>query len=236
MAGLAAVAISIFNTNGLVVNTTTSPSAAGYKNYAYDYALPENVPYGSYVVAVSYRPPCGETVNGQGIFQVTQGNQTTEPWAIQVNVDKSAYIVGDSVQINGTVTGGPGYFVCPPCYTCFCTSTATITASIHVLSQSGEVYAQQYALQTVCGVSRVYHFSAILNTASLGSGQYTVLAEASTPDYPKIQATTSFSLTSQQTGQTGIPGFPIESILAGLVLGSAMLAMISKRTVARKSE
>lgn len=78
-AGGLAVAITIYDPNGLLVlNSTTNPSVAGYKNYAYDYVLPVNAIPGNYTVAVSYGScggGCFGCVFGQGTFQV--GTATT---------------------------------------------------------------------------------------------------------------------------------------------------------------
>jgi hypothetical protein len=74
-----AVAITIHDPNGsLVLNSTTNPSVAGYKNYAYDYVLPAIAILGNYTVAVSYGScgvGCFGCVFGQGTFQV--GTATT---------------------------------------------------------------------------------------------------------------------------------------------------------------
>jgi hypothetical protein len=75
-----AVAITIYDPDGLLVSySTTNPSAAGFKDYAYDYVLPANAIPGNYTVAVSYGSCggwCFGCVFGQGTFLVTP---TTAP-------------------------------------------------------------------------------------------------------------------------------------------------------------
>jgi hypothetical protein len=70
-AGGLAVAITIYDPNGLLVlNSTTNPSAAGYKEYAYEYVLPASAVLGNYAVAVSSGYCGGRVAFGQGTFQV----------------------------------------------------------------------------------------------------------------------------------------------------------------------
>lgn len=80
-AGGLAVAITIYDPNGLLVlNSTTNPSAASYKQYAYDYALPVDAVAGRYTIDVSYGYSCGGgRIFGQGAFQVVPTTPVTTP-------------------------------------------------------------------------------------------------------------------------------------------------------------
>jgi hypothetical protein len=91
-----AVTITISDPNGATIITdTTSPSAAGYKNYAYDYALSGSAVPGGYAhytfsVLVSYSA-CGSLIYGSGTFQVSN------PYWFAVSVDRTSYVCGDTV-------------------------------------------------------------------------------------------------------------------------------------------
>jgi PKD repeat protein len=60
------------------------------------------------------------------------------------------------------------------------------------------------------------------------SGQYTV--ELSVSDDEGATSSKSLAVRVQESGQNWIPGFPIESIAFGLVLGVILVAIISKRS------
>jgi hypothetical protein len=126
-AGGLAVAITIYDPSGLLVlNSTTNPSAAGYKQYAYDYVLSTSAVPGTYSVAVSYRYPCvgGGLVFGQGTLQVAPSTACTNylmtttatttvtstkcllplqifGLLITVHTDKSTYLQGETVHVTG---------------------------------------------------------------------------------------------------------------------------------------
>jgi hypothetical protein len=233
-----AVTITISSANRILVSATTNQSAAGYKSYVYDYILPGNAAYGSYVVFVSYRSPCGETVVGQGTFQVS----SSESWTISVTTDKPSFQTGEPIRINGTITGGP-YFACPAGSTC--TVSATIPSIMGVVTvfnaSGGPVAFQDLAFAPT--EPPTYHFQMEI-AGGLPAGTYTADAEVGAVGYPTIRASTGFTVTprttptvtpNQTTGpaqvqsRPAIPGFPIESILAGLFLGFVVLALYSTR-------
>jgi hypothetical protein len=275
-----AVSITITSANGILVAATTNQSAAGYKSYAYDYVLPGNAAYGSYAVFVSYRSPCGETVVGQGVFQVS----SSESWTISVTTDKPTYRTGELIHINGTIIGGP-YFACPTGSTCTVSATIPpIMGVVGIFNASGDPVAFQDLAFTPTEPP-TYHFHMEI-AGGLAVGAYSVDAEVGAVGYPTIHATTSFKVTAgttstscttelttwhiwnssggpitggvwtqevcyrifdntterltsvtpnQTTGPAqvqsapAIPGFPIESILAGLFLGFVVITLHSGR-------
>ena len=102
-AGGLAVAITIYDPDGrLVLNYTTNPSAAGFKDYAYDYVLPANTDPGNYTVAVSYGSCggwCFGCVFGQGTFLVTPTTAPlTSPATTPVTTPPGPGIPGFSIE------------------------------------------------------------------------------------------------------------------------------------------
>jgi hypothetical protein len=119
-AGGLAVAVTIYDPNGLLVlNSTTNPSAAGYKLYAYDYPLSAGAVAGRYTIDVSYGYSCGGgRILGQGTFQVVPTTACTNyltttvtstscylaqifGLSITVHTDKSTYLQGETVHVTG---------------------------------------------------------------------------------------------------------------------------------------
>jgi uncharacterized protein YfaS (alpha-2-macroglobulin family) len=64
------VQIQIFDSNNNLIHSgISSPSAASYKNYAYDYTLPNDAPLGTYTIRAMYP---FMNLNGEGSFTVYQ--------------------------------------------------------------------------------------------------------------------------------------------------------------------
>ena len=246
-AGGLAVAITIYDPNGLLVlNSTTNPSAAGYKEYAYDYVLSASAVPGTYSVAVSSSYPCGGggLVFGQGTFQViptTACTTITVPWGISVSTDKSVYGPSDTVQITGSVSGGPSCS-CPCGATCTCTFASNIIVELEIRNVIGTVvYSKALTLDPYSSI-RPYSDSFGLSSA-LESGDYQVIARASYSGYPTVEANSSFQL--QGTATTiavtspaittpyaggAVPGFQLESVFAGLLVGITVLMLFRRRS------
>jgi hypothetical protein len=314
-AGGLAVTLSISDSSGSVIlTTTTDPTTAGYKNYAYDFALPANAYSGTYTILFSYNT-CGGPVYGHGAFQVisepphnfvvnvdrtsyvcgsnvlvtgklwaamgsdvmipgatvifeihtpsgsvlASGSSTTDSlgiatfgftlpstcetgtymvfasatfasivygapdihlttstnftvatttvcttfgmtflaWGVAVSTDKNVYGPADTVQIAGTVSGGPGCF-CPCGATCTCTFASNIIVELEISNVIGNVvYSKTLTLSPYSSI-RPYSDSFSLSSA-LESGDYQVVARASYSGYPTVEARSSFRLEGTAT-------------------------------------
>jgi len=197
------VDIAIYGPSGsLVGGATTSPAAAGYKAYAYDYVLSASAAAGTYDVVVSYHYPCGGfIVYGNARFfvasSVTCSTVTTFPaWGITISTDKSVYGSSDTVQIAGTVSGGPGCY-CPCGATCTCAFTSYIVVQLMIMSALRTVYTKTLTLSAYPS-GRPYTDSFSLSSG-LESGNYQVVARASYSGYPTVEASSSFQLQGTAT-------------------------------------
>jgi hypothetical protein len=101
-----AVDIGIYGPGGsLVGGATTSPAAAGYKSYAYDYVLSGSAVAGKYDVVVSYHYPCGGfIVYGTGRFFVSS-SVTTIVVTSPATTTEWTWTVSGMGGIEGRVTG-----------------------------------------------------------------------------------------------------------------------------------
>lgn len=192
-AGGLAVNLSILDPNGSTILTVvTDPSAAGYKNYAYDYVIPASVSSGTYIppytVLVSYSA-CGTPVYGSGTFQVVN------PYWFAVSVDRTSYACGDSVLATAVVQLLLGSPAAVP--------GATVIFEIH--TPSGSVLATGSSITDPIGVAR-FQF-ALPSTCDTG----TYVAYASTT-IPKIggqgnitlDVHTNIPVSQAQTGRTHV--------------------------------
>lgn len=245
-AGGLAVVITIYDPNGLlVVNSTTNPSAAGYKDYAYDYVLPANAIPGSYTVAVSYGScggGCFGCVFGQGTFQVVPTTAcntiTVPPWGITVSTDKSVYGPTDVVQITGGVSGPDCHYYCP-CGQCTCDTLNTVQLEIRNAIRT--VYTKELTLFD----QWVFSDSYVLSYA-LDAGDYQVIARLfsglTVTETPVASATSNFRLEGTATTiavtspaittpyvSGAVPGFQLESVFAGLLVGITVLMLFRRR-------
>lgn len=137
------------------------------------------------------------TTTTQTTTVTTRTTQTTTvcssisyPWAITVATDRTIYTTGDLVLITAHVTGGP-VFSCPPGWTCTFTHPP-ILASIHIYDQGrNEVYADSHSF-AITYQPPFYSFQSMYHAGAPGT--FSVVAEASTADYPNIQASTGFAV------------------------------------------
>jgi hypothetical protein len=184
-AGGLAVTLSISDSSGSVIlTTTTDPTATGYKNYAYDFALPANAYSGTYTVLVSYNA-CGGPVYGHGAFQVI----SEPPHNFVVNVDRTSYVCGSNVLVTGKLWAAMGSDVMIP--------GATVIFEIH--TPSGSVLASGSSTTDSLGIA-TFGFTL---PSTCETGTYMVFASATFASIvygaPDIHLTTSTNFTVTTT-------------------------------------
>jgi len=191
-AGGLAVTLSISDSSGSVIlTTTTDPNAAGYKNYAYDYALPANAYSGTYTVLVSYNA-CGSPVYGHGAFQVI----SEPPHHFVVNVDRTSYVCGSNVLVTGKLWAAMGKDVMIP--------GATVIFEIH--TPSGSVLASGSSTTDSLGIA-TFRFTL---PSTCETGTYVAFASSTHASIvyggPDVHLTTStnFPVSGPVTGRTHV--------------------------------
>jgi hypothetical protein len=131
------------------------------------------------------------------VTQVTCSTITVPPWGIAVSTDKSVYGPADTVQITGSVSGGPSC-ACPCYATCTCTFGSNIIVQLEVTNVIGTVvYSKGLTLNSYSSI-RPYSDSFSLSSA-LESGDYQVIARANSGGYPTVEARSSFQLQGTAT-------------------------------------
>jgi len=131
------------------------------------------------------------------VTQVTCSTITVPPWGITVSTDKSVYGPADTVQITGSVSGGPSC-ACPCYATCTCAFGSNIIVQLEITNVIGTVvYSKALTLNSYSSI-RPYSDSFSLSSA-LESGDYQVIARANSGGYPTIEARSSFQLQGTAT-------------------------------------
>jgi hypothetical protein len=247
-----AIAITIYDPNGLLVlNSTSNPSAAIYKYYAYEYVLPASAVPGTYSVAVSYSYPCGGDglVSGQGTFQVFPTVTTPSNCSLHLynftrttTIYATTTIPTTTATINQTYNYNPGQTV--HIVITYLGSFALMYPThfpVHVYvydPMQTQVYHDFYywttsATTTVTEFSYEFDWTVPMN-ASLGVYAVRATAGDCAELSTSFQVVSATPLTTPVTTPApppgpGIPGFSIEAILVGLAGGLVALILVRRR-------
>jgi hypothetical protein len=218
------VTITIYRPDGsLAIQSTTNNPAA--KGYAFDYALPGDAMIGSYTVTVTYSGglPCsfGTPPAGQGTFQVLSTTPvTTAPCNCSFHLDTYNYNPGQTIHIVIDYLGS--YTIVYPTH---------FVVHVHVYDPMqreighDDYYVTWTTATTVTEFSHEFDWTIPVN-ASLGI--YTIRGTAGNcPEF-----STQFQVAAITTPYTGgaVPGFQLESVLAGLLVGITVLMLFRRRS------
>jgi len=129
-------------------------------------------------------------------FSVLPQVSSSGSWAISVSTGKQTYQTGESIHINGTITGGPAFFACSTGGTCT-TTIPPIMGVVTVFNAAKVAVAFQDLAFTPTDPS-IYPFQMEI-AGGLPAGAYSVDAEAGAVGYPSILATTSFTVATGTT-------------------------------------